>query len=60
MRAITLDVISIKGLHAKLWAPKVTRVPTLGNGNFETKQHLGDGLMARHKVYYKGKGGGFP
>jgi hypothetical protein len=25
-----LDFISIVGLHTKLWAPKVTRVPTLG------------------------------
>jgi hypothetical protein len=25
-----LDLISIRGLHTKLWAPKVTRVPTLG------------------------------
>ncbi len=26
----------------------------------KTKCHLGVGLMARHKVYYKGEGGGFP
>jgi hypothetical protein len=25
-----LDLISIGGLQAKLWAPKVTRVPTVG------------------------------
>ncbi len=29
-------------------------------GNFDTKCHLGVGPMARHKVYYKGEGGGFP
>jgi hypothetical protein len=29
-------------------------------GNPGTKWHLGDGLMAKHKVYYKGEGGGFP
>jgi hypothetical protein len=45
--------------------PKVTRVPTLGNsrfpfGNPETKCHLDVGLVERHKIYYKGEGGGFP
>jgi hypothetical protein len=25
-----LNLISIKGMHTKLWAPKVTKVPTLG------------------------------
>jgi hypothetical protein len=29
-------------------------------GSPETKWHLGVGHMARHKVYYKGEGGGFP
>jgi hypothetical protein len=29
-----LEVISIDGLHAKLWAPKVARVPTLGISRF--------------------------
>jgi hypothetical protein len=28
--------------------------------NFGTKWHLGVSPMARHKVYYKGEGGGFP
>jgi hypothetical protein len=28
--------------------------------NFGTKWHLGAGPVARHKVYYKGEGGGFP
>jgi hypothetical protein len=60
-----LDLISIKGLHAKLWASKVVRVPTLGIsglplGNPRTKWHLGAGPMAKHIVYYKGEGGGFP
>jgi hypothetical protein len=45
--------------------PKVAGVPTLGIlgfplGSPETKCHLGDGPMARRKVYYKGEGGGFP
>jgi hypothetical protein len=40
-------------------------VPTLGIsglplGSLETKWHLGVGPVARHKVYYKGEGGGFP
>jgi hypothetical protein len=60
-----LGLISIKGLHTKLWGPKVARIPTLGIselpfGNPETKCHLDVGLMERHKVYYKGEGGGFP
>jgi hypothetical protein len=52
-----LDLISIGGLHTKLWAPKVARIPF---GSPETKWHLGDGLVAMHRVYYKGEGGGFP
>ncbi len=60
-----LNLISIGGLHTKLWAPKVTRVPSLGIsglpfGSPGTKCHLDVGLMERHKVYYKGEGGGFP
>jgi hypothetical protein len=60
-----LDLISIQGLHAKLWAPKVTGVPTLAIsgfpfGSLETKCHLDVGLVERHKVYYKKEGGGFP
>jgi len=45
-------------------------VPTLGilglpfgsseNGSPRTKSHLDVGLMERHKIYYKGEGGGFP
>jgi hypothetical protein len=60
-----LDLISIEGLHTKLWGPKIARDPTLGIsrlpfGSLETKCHLDVGLMERHKVYYKGEGGGFP
>jgi hypothetical protein len=45
--------------------PKITGVPTLGIsklafGSPETKCHLDVGLVERHKVYYKGEGGGFP
>jgi len=51
--------------HAKLWGSKVAGVPTLGIsglpfGSPETKCHLDVGLVERHKVYYKGEGGGFP
>jgi hypothetical protein len=39
-------------------------IPTLGIselplGSLETKCHLDAGPMARHRVYYKGEGGGF-
>jgi hypothetical protein len=61
----SLDLISIEGLHAKLWAPEVAKVPSLGIsrlllGSPETKCHLNVGLVERHRVYYKGEGGGFP
>ncbi len=61
----SLDLISIKGLHAKLWRPKVTRVPTLKIlgfplGSPKTKSHLDVGPMERCRIYYKGEGGGFP
>jgi hypothetical protein len=57
--------ISIRGLHTKLWDPKVTRIPTLGisglpYGSLETKCHLDVGLVERHIIYYKREGGGFP
>jgi len=48
-----LDLISIGRLHAKLWAPRVARVPIMGIS-------VGVGPVATHKVYYKGEGGGFP
>jgi hypothetical protein len=49
----------------EVMAPKVARVPILRIsklqlGSPKTKWHLGDGPMARHKEYYKGKGGCFP
>jgi len=60
-----LDVISIGGLHIKLWGPKVVGALTLAIlglplGSLGTKSHLDVGLMERHKVYYKGEDGGFP
>jgi len=59
------SLISIGGLNTKLWAPKVTKVPCLGIlgfplGSPRTKCHLDVGFVERHKVYYKGEGGGFP
>jgi hypothetical protein len=61
----SLDLISIGGLPTKLWASKVTGVPTLGIsrlplGSPRTKWHLGVGPVATHRVYYKGEGGCFP
>jgi len=54
------NLVSNQGLHAKLWAPKVTGVLTLAIsglpfGSPGTKCHLDVGLVERHKVYYKGK-----
>jgi hypothetical protein len=45
--------------------PKVARVPNVGIrglslGSLGTKSHLDVGLVERHKIYYKGEGGGFP
>jgi len=59
------DLISIEGLHIKLWRLKVTGVPTLAIsrlplGSSETKSHLDVGPVERCKIYYKGEGGGFP
>jgi hypothetical protein len=52
-------------LNLTLWASKVAGVPILGIsklplGSPRTKWHLSVGPVARHKVYYKGEGGGFP
>jgi len=53
----------------KLWALKVAIIPTLAIlglplrlplGNPGAKCHLDVGLVERHKVHYKGEGGGFP
>jgi hypothetical protein len=41
--------------------PQSRGSPNFGNfGTPRTKSHLDVGLMERHKVYYKGEGGGFP
>jgi len=59
------NLISIRGLYAKLWRPKVAGDPTLTIlglpfGSLGTKNHLDVGPVERCKVYYKGEGGGFP
>ncbi len=59
-----LDLISIRGLHAKLWGPKIAEVSTLVISGFTfgspgTKCHLDVGLVEKHTIYYKGEGGGF-
>jgi hypothetical protein len=59
------NLISIQGLHMKLWAPKFTGVPILAIpglpfGSPGTKCHLNVALVERQKIYYKGEGGGFP
>jgi hypothetical protein len=59
------NIVLIKGLHTKLCAPKVAGVSTFGIsrlslGSPGTKCQLGAGPMARHIVYYKGEGDGFP
>jgi hypothetical protein len=60
-----LDLIKIKGFHAKLCALKVARVPAVGIsglplGSPGTKSHLDVVPVERCRVYYKGEGGGFP
>jgi hypothetical protein len=50
-----LDLISIGGLHAKVWTPKVAKIPVVGIsglplGSSRIKCHLGVSYMARHKV----------
>jgi hypothetical protein len=62
---VALDLILIEGLHTKLWDPKVVEDPILAIlelpfGSPGTKCHLNVGFVERHKVYYKGEGGGFP
>jgi hypothetical protein len=42
----------------EVMGPQSCKSPPLGS--FRTKCHLDVGLMERHKIYYKGEGGGFP
>jgi hypothetical protein len=55
-----LDLISVRGLHAKLWRLKIAGVPTLAIsglplGSPGTKNHLDVGPVERCKIYYRGK-----
>jgi hypothetical protein len=55
-----LDLISIQGLHTKLWAPKVTRVSYVGIlglwlGSPGTKWHLGASPIVSTKYTIRGK-----
>jgi hypothetical protein len=59
------NIIEIKGLHVKVWAPKVARVLNVGISRLpfassKTKCHLDAAPVERRIVYYKGEGGGFP
>ncbi len=60
---------AIRALHKKLCALKVPGVPVGGISGLSRgspagvpgeKSHLDAGPVERHKVYYKGEGGGFP
>jgi hypothetical protein len=67
-----LNLISIEGLHKKLWASKVVEVLILGILGLRTwevgklrvlsweKTTFGCKPHAMHKEHYKEKGGGFP
>jgi hypothetical protein len=56
-----INFTSIKGLHKKLWASKVMRVPISGLPTWESQEkwHLDVDPMINHKEYYKGEGGDF-
>jgi hypothetical protein len=57
------ELISIRTHFNQRFARKVMGPQSRGSLNFGslgTKCHLGVDPMARHKVYYKGEGGGFP
>jgi len=55
-----LNLISIKGLHPKLWRPKVARVPTLAMGAPRQNVIWMWASWAATKYTIKGEGGGFP
>jgi hypothetical protein len=50
-----LNLISIESLQRKLWAPKVSGVPS---PKWESRDKMSFDKM--HRGYYKGEGGGFP
>ncbi len=60
-----LNIITIASLHKKLCALKVVGVPTIAISGLplespRTKSHLDVAPVERHKIDYKGEGGGFP
>jgi hypothetical protein len=60
-----LKHIAIRGLHKKLWAPKVTgvlmvRISRFPLGSPKTKSYLDVASAETCIIYYKGEGGGFP
>jgi hypothetical protein len=60
-----LDLIAIRGFHAKLCAPKVAkilivRISKLPLGSPRTKWHLDVALVENYREHYKGEGGDFP
>jgi hypothetical protein len=60
-----LDLIVIGGLHRKLCALKVVKVPIVGIsglslGSPGTKSHLDVAPVESRRIHYMGEGGGFP
>jgi hypothetical protein len=60
-----LDLIPIRGLSWKLWAPKFLGVQTrtvsgLLLGSPRTKNYSNVGAVGKRREYYMGEGGGFP
>jgi len=49
-----------RSLHAKLWRPKVAKVPTLEISGLPFGSPGTKSPMERCRGYYKGEGGGFP
>jgi hypothetical protein len=61
-RATTLFQTSLQSkVYTQSYGPQSCGNPNFGNfGNPRTKCHLDVAPMERHRVYYKGEGGGFP
>jgi hypothetical protein len=56
-----LNFISIRGLHAKLWTPKVVGILVVGISGQNAIWVLVLWPSTKYiQVYYKGEGGGFP
>jgi hypothetical protein len=61
------NLMSIRGLQRKLWAPKFIKAPSLrisrlplGSPKSWDKSHLDVAPVQRCRVYYKGEGDGLP